>query len=187
MDQLNLFDLPEPPPIPKRKPKLKMDADALLRWKRQIFGHQQSVRDGIGPEQPALFDFAPDRHDADAIDPFSLAPHPWEFFDGGATGGQTCLYFVTDAAEPAPLLLYVGETKRSPEERWGGVHDCRTYIGNYIQLHRDCGLQVFVRTGFWWDVPTDRTARLKLERELILKWRSPFNKECWKWWGKPFG
>jgi hypothetical protein len=22
---------------------------------------------------------------------------------------------------------------------------------------------------------------------LILRWRSPFNKECWKWWGQAFG
>jgi len=186
MDQLNLFDLPDSPQPRKRRPKLKMGADALLRWKQQIRNHQQSVRDGIQPEQPALFDLEPDPYDADAIDPFSLTPHHWEFFDGRDTGGRTCLYFVTDVAEPAPLLLYVGETKRSPEERWV-AHDCRTYIGNYIQLHRDCGLQVFVGTGFWWDAPADRTARLKLERELILKWRSPFNKECWKWWGKPFG
>jgi hypothetical protein len=33
----------------------------------------------------------------------------------------------------------------------------------------------------------DRTARLKLERELILRWQSPFNKENWQKWGQPFG
>ena len=36
------------------------------------------------------------------------------------------------------------------------------------------------------DVPTERRARQNLESELIEKWRSPFNRESWKFWGQPF-
>jgi len=32
-----------------------------------------------------------------------------------------------------------------------------------------------------------RKARQQLERALILKWRSPFNKENWQMWGQLFG
>ncbi|HEY9834046.1 MAG TPA: hypothetical protein V6D26_26070 [Stenomitos sp.] len=36
-----------------------------------------------------------------------------------------------------------------------------------------------VNIAFWWDTPSDHTARLDLELSLILRWRSPFNKENW--------
>ena len=48
-------------------------------------------------------------------------------------------------------------------------------------------LEVKVCSAFWYDTPSDRTGRLKLERELILRWQSPFNKENWNKYGKPFG
>lgn len=44
-----------------------------------------------------------------------------------------------------------------------------------------------VNAAFWWDAPVDRRTRQELELNLILKWRSPFNKENWERWGQPFG
>ena len=68
-----------------------------------------------------------------------------------------------------------------------GTHDCRNYIVNYIELHRKHKLEVRVCSAFWYDTPSDRQSRLKLERELILRWKSPFNQENWSKYGKPFG
>ena len=100
----------------------------------------------------------------------------------------------------------MGETKQTPMKRWNSTHDCKDYIKGYIELHRKYKLEVRVcsvcpqalevairglranafRT-FWYDTPSDRTGRLRLERELILRWQSPFNKENWSKYGKPFG
>ena len=98
--------------------------------------------------------------------------------------GDACLYFVIDSA--MPLLLYVGETCRS-NKRWKGEHDCKCYIDRYHDLHHRYGLERAVNIAFWWDTPSDHTARLDLELSLILRWRSPFNKENWERWGQPFG
>jgi hypothetical protein len=161
-----------------------MGKDALIQWKSRIFDHQQRVKDEQ-PIQTTLFDLVPSHCDPDSIDPFSLKLKNWQFFRGADVGDRTCIYFIIDNA--LPLLLYVGETKQSPKERWGGVHDCRGYIENYLELHYKHQLKTFIGIGFWWDTPAERKARQQLEQALIQKWKSPFNKECWKWWGKPFG
>ena len=70
---------------------------------------------------------------------------------------------------------------------WNGTHDCKDYVMNYIELHRKYDLDTKVCSAFWYDTPENRTGRLKLERELILRWQSPFNKENWHRYGKPFG
>jgi hypothetical protein len=49
-----------------------MNADALIRWKAQIFSYQQQVRESQPPQQPSLFDLAPTHYDPDSLDPFSL-------------------------------------------------------------------------------------------------------------------
>jgi hypothetical protein len=98
--------------------------------------------------------------------------------------GYPCFYFVIDNI--LPIVLYVGESYKS-NQRWKGVHDCKRYVEKYHDLHCKHGLERAVSIGFWFDTPADRTARLNLELSLILRWRSPFNKECWKWWGQPFG
>ena len=72
--------------------------------------------------------------------------------------------------------MYVGETHRTPKQRWMS-HDCRSYIGNYIELHRRYSLDVAVGIVFWYGAPANRKQRLQLESEFIYKWRSPFNKE----------
>jgi hypothetical protein len=73
------------------------------------------------------------------------------------------------------------------DSRWKGTHDAKRYINKYIALHRQYGLSPAVNISFWYHAPVDRKARQQLELALILKWRSPFNKQCWQWWGQPFG
>ena len=48
-------------------------------------------------------------------------------------------------------------------------------------------MKVAVVTAFYFNVPDNRKLRQQLESELIEMWRSPFNRESWKWWGQPFG
>ncbi len=183
MEQLNLFDHPEQPVFKSQQPRLTMGKDALIQWKSRIYDHQQRVKNEQ-PLQTTLFDLTPNHCDPNSIDPFSLKLKNWKFFRQADWGDENCIYFIIDNA--LPLLLYVGETKQTPKQRWG-VHDCRDYISNYLQLHYKHQLKTFVGIGFWWDTPTERKARQQLEQALIQRWKSPFNKECWKWWGKPFG
>ena len=162
-----------------------MDKPALVRWKSQIYNYQQRVRESEPLQQTALFDLPPSHCNPDSIDPFELQPHPSEFYRLPDNDSEACLYFVIDNA--LPILLYVGETKRTPSQRWKGVHDAKSYITNYISLHRQHGLDVAVVAAFWWDVPEGARSRQQLELALIQKWRSPFNKENWERWGQPFG
>ena len=161
-----------------RHPQLVMSAEALFQWKQRIFDHQQSAH--IQPQQGTLFDIAP----AEQINPFTLQLQNLACLDLPDHGDRTCLYFVVD--NTLPLLLYVGETELTPKQRWVN-HYCDRYILHYIEMHRRYSLDVAVGIAFWYGAPSDRKQRLKLESELIHKWKSPFNKECWKWWGKPLG
>jgi hypothetical protein len=181
-NQLNLF--PDVKPTLARKAEaLVMSADALLRWKSQIFDYQQQVRASQTPKQASLFDLAPTHCDPDVIDPFKLHLQPMAFYRMPDNFGQAALYFVIDSA--ALLLLYVGETCQS-NKRWKNTHDCKNYIASYQDLHYQYELKTAVNIGFWWDAPVDRRARQELELNLILKWRSPFNKQNWERWGQPF-
>ncbi|MBE9224042.1 GIY-YIG nuclease family protein [Phormidium sp. LEGE 05292] len=180
--QLNLF--PDFYDKTSKPEQLVMDSEALQKWKNQIFRYQQKQRESQAPQQGTLFDLAPNHCDSDAIDPFILKLQPSQFYRMPEQGDSICVYLVIDNA--LPILLYVGETKRTPKQRWIS-HDCQEYIINYIEMHRRYELPVEVATAFWWDTPPDRKARQKLERELILKWRSPFNKENWELWCQPFG
>ena len=181
-NQLNLFGENNRILIP-RSEKLMMSQEILTQWKERIFSHQQQVRGYQSPQQTSLFDLERAHCDPDSVDPFTLKLQPSEFYRMPEQGDSVCIYFVIDNA--VPLLLYIGETKRTPKQRWI-THDCQQYILSYIELHRRYNLSVQVATAFWWDTPADRKARQKLERELILKWRSPFNKENWEVWGQPF-
>lgn len=163
-----------------------MDATALEQWKGRIFQYQQWVRENESLRQTTLFELAPIHCDPDSIDPFGLLVQPMSFWRKPTFDkGQACLYFVTDRSDP-PLLLYIGESCQS-DQRWKGTHDAKRYIDKYIALHRQYEGTPAVGISFWYDAPVERKARQQLERALILKWRSPFNKESWKWWGQPFG
>ena len=197
--QLDLFSYTPPPQKPQqldlfpdtqftqagREEDLVMSADELLRWKSKICDYQQRVREAEPLQQTALFDLPPSHCDPDSIDPLTLRLMPMSFYRMPANSpGDACLYFVIDCA--AQLLLYVGETRRS-NKRWKGIHDCKNYIDSYQSLHYKYKMKTAVNIAFWWDAPTDREARQELELSLILKWRSPFNKENWERWGQPFG
>ncbi len=181
--QLNLFSDLSLTPAPRTE-TLVMSADALAKWKAQIVEYQQQVRQSQAPKQATLFDIAPAYCDPEAIDPLLLQLVPMAFYRMPADSpGEACLYFIVDSA--AGLILYVGETCRS-SKRWKGIHDCKDYIASYQDLHYRYGLPTAVNAAFWWDAPVQRKARQELELNLILKWRSPFNKENWERWGQPF-
>ncbi len=182
-NQLDLFPSVTPTPA-RRAETLVMSADALLKWKAQIFDYQQVVRETKPVQQATLFDIAPKHCDPDAIDPFTLPLQSMAFYRMPTDAGSAAIYFVIDNA--MPLLLYVGETRRSGK-RWKGEHGCKQYLDSYHSLHHHYELQREVSIAFWWDTPIHRRSRQELELSLILKWRSPFNKENWERWGQPFG
>ncbi len=181
--QLKLFEARTPYRV--EQPKKVMSKEALLKWKARIFNYQQRTLNREPPQQTSLFGPPRSHCDSDLINPFELKLHNSQFYRMRQHGEKICIYFIIDNA--LPLLLYVGETMQTAKQRWNGVHDCRDYISNYIELHRQYKLDVKVCSAFWYDTPENRTGRLKLERELILRWQSPFNKENWSKYGKPFG
>lgn len=122
--------------------QLVMSSEALHSWKQRIFEHQQSAS-ASQPQQQMLFELAPNPCDLHNIDSFALELHNLSFCDQPDWGDRTCLYFVIDAVNPTSLLLYVGETHRTPKQRWTN-HYCYSYVGSYIELHRRYSLDVAV-------------------------------------------
>lgn len=181
--QLKLFETRTPYRV--EQPKKLMSKEALLQWKARIFDYQQHILKTESPKQTCLFDPPKSHCDSNAINPFQLKLHNSKFYRLREQGEKICIYFTIDNA--LPLLLYVGETMQTAKQRWNGTHDCKDYVMNYVELHRKYNLEVKMCSAFWYDTPENRTARLKLERELILLWQSPFNKENWHQYGKPFG
>lgn len=178
-------------------PTLQLSAAELSGWKSRIAGFQQGVAIAPPPQQGSLFAVAeaPGQYggSSDAsfnsprreeINPFTLPQQNtefwrWQFDDVGIAA----LYFVIDYR--AHLLLYVGETVKS-NQRWKGEHDCKRYLLNYRQVHydHDCDSQLGI--AFWPHAPAERKPRQQLESALIRRWRPPFNKENWQFWGTPF-
>jgi hypothetical protein len=186
INQLDLFSPTEIERAPvNRSPVLLMDDITLSKWKKQIAIHQQQVRTNEPIEEVSLFNLPKSHVDPNIIDPFTLQLSALSFYRLPVDSpGQACLYFVIDSR--ADLLLYIGETCKS-NKRWKGVHDCKRYIENYLDLHHRYKSETAVNIGFWWDAPVPTRPRQRLELELIKKWKSPFNKENWKYWGQPFG
>ncbi|NJN75679.1 MAG: GIY-YIG nuclease family protein [Synechococcaceae cyanobacterium RL_1_2] len=187
MKQLNLFK-DDSTPYHVKKPRLIMGKQELIDWKQRVFNAQRQAMEFR--EQQSLFDMNSYNvspllavRQADEIDPFSLDRKPFDFYRNPNVGGQCLIYFVIDHG--LPIVLYVGETKLSAKQRWGN-HDCELYNKRYIELHRKYDLPVAINISFWYDTPTRRSDRLKLEESLIKKFKSPFNKENWALWGQPF-
>lgn len=163
---------------------LEMSQTTLTDWKQRIFAYQQQVKQNLPSQQGTLFELASDPLDADHIDPFGLPQQNTEFWRWKAEGtGVAALYFVIDYE--LPVLLYVGETVKS-NQRWKGEHGCKRYLLNYRQAHYQHQLQSTLGIGFWAEAPVQTRSRQRLESALIYKWRSPFNKENWQFWGTPF-
>lgn len=167
---------------------LEMSRTALEEWKQRLFRYQQQVKVSEPAEQGLLFDLAPAPSravsDPDSINPFTLPQQNTEFWRWKADEkGVAALYFVIDYE--LPVLLYVGETVKS-NQRWKGEHDCKRYLLNYRQAHYQHQLPSMLGIAFWPHAPEGTRPRQKLESALIYKWRSPFNKENWEFWGTPF-
>lgn len=166
----------------------QMGSKSLQSWKEAISKYQDSITVMIPAVQTTLFDMPSSHCDPHAINPFKLPIQPAEFYRSpNADSGDACIYFVIDLINElqSPVLLYIGETIRS-HQRWKGLHDCKRYILNYRELHTMHNLPTQVVMTFWWDAPLATSPRQQLERTLIEKWRSPFNKENWSLWGTPF-
>lgn len=164
-------------------PLLEMRAQTLDSWKQRIIQYQQQMIQSSSA-QGTLFDGHRLEADLETLDPFQLRSQNIEFWRWPThEPGLAALYFVID--HEVSLLLYVGETCRA-NQRWKGVHDCKRYVRNYIAAHRMHSLPVSVSIGFWPHAPAATRPRQRMERSLIDKWRSPFNKENWKHWGTPF-
>lgn len=164
---------------------MPINQEALQTWKRRVLQFQQSVQVGSVSEQGSLFASTPSVEEiAETIAPFDLPRQNTEFwrwkFDDM---GSAAYYFVIDYE--LPILLYVGETVKA-NQRWKGEHDCKRYIENYISAHRQCGAASTVGIAFLNWAPTGTRPRQQLESALIYKWRSPFNKQNWTFWGTPF-
>jgi hypothetical protein len=181
MIQLNLFE--ESSYKQFNFSQLLMDKDELLKWKEKLYNYQQKVlQENI--IQQSLFNLTPTHYNSNDLNPFELKRYSPHFYRMPETGDNCLIYFIID--DTLPIILYVGETKRTAKQRWVN-HDCKSYIMSYKQLHRKYNLPNEVNASFWFDTPQIRKHRLTLERELILKFRTPFNKECWQYWGQPFG
>ena len=191
-DQLSLFSVSEQKTLAygSKPDVLKISGDTLQDWKQRLFHYQQSIHIAPSPEQGTLFVSAADVEavtssvDAASLDPFSLPQQNTEFWRWKASDeGVAALYFVIDYE--LPILLYVGETVKSGQ-RWKGEHDCKRYLLNYRQVHYQNQLDTLLGIAFWSLAPTQTRDRQRLETALIRRWRSPFNKENWEFWGTPF-
>lgn len=187
MQQLSLFDNDHP--LSSGSETFVMSRDTLSQWKKRIREHQQQVRQKPQPQQQTLFDLPQTTwHKVDEIDPFVLRSSPADFYrkpEPLDDSNQGCIYFLIDRS--AEMILYIGETKLTVHQRWSGVHYAKDYTLRYIEQHRRYGLDVCVCSAFWLSIPPDKKVLRQWEKELILKWRSPFNRECWQWFGQPFG
>ncbi len=180
--QLSLFE-PKSNYQVSHQPSLVMSKSYLEHWKERIYRYQQEQL-SQKLEQISLLESRDLRENIDDFDPFSLTTHPDQFYDlPEYQNSESCLYFILD--RELPLLLYIGETQQSPKQRWS-EHDCKNYLQQYLDLHRKYHLKSTIRSAFWWGITKERKLRQHLEKELILKWRSPFNKESWIYWGQPF-
>ncbi|ESA35132.1 hypothetical protein N836_13500 [Leptolyngbya sp. Heron Island J] len=162
--------------------QIALGRQELTAWKARVATFQTAVKTEPVMEQVSLFEATPEP--AETINPFTLPQQNtefwrWQFSDVGVAA----LYFVIDYQ--SELLLYVGETVKS-NQRWKGEHDCKRYLVNYRQAHYHHNLESQLGIAFWRHAPAERRPRQAIESALIYKWRSPFNKENWKFWGTPF-
>lgn len=163
-------------------PQTALGKTELISWKRKVATFQLAAKTAPVMEQASLFETTIDP--AEAIDPFTLPQQNTEFWRWQVSDvGVAALYFVIDYQ--SNLLLYVGETVKS-NQRWKGEHDCKRYLMNYRHAHYHHDLDSQLGIAFWRHAPSERRPRQKVESSLIYKWRSPFNKENWQFWGTPF-
>ncbi len=161
-----------------------LSADSLRDWQQRIVDWQQGVRrEGVAPALDLFGNPLPGQL-AEAIEPLTLVRRSLNFWRWPSdASGTAAIYFVIDYERE--LLLYVGETCKA-DQRWKGEHDCKRYVASYQGLANRLGVETAVAIAFWMDAPTRTRERQQLESDLIRRWRSPFNKENWRFWGTPF-
>lgn len=169
--------------------ELHLRRDQLQHWQAGVASHQKAARLGGSGHQGELFaTTAQDSLLPCGIDPFLLLPQPLSFWRWPEPPNQGAAhYFVIDDAFHLPhsLLLYVGETGQAAR-RWKGSHDCKAYLGSYLQVLQTVGLATAVSVRFWCDAPSQRTTRRAQETRLIQYWQPPFNREMQGRWRTPF-
>lgn len=192
--QLELpLDMSAPPPLPPgaqltlfpdkkfkapNNEKVVIDADTLQSWKNQIVKYQSSARNTKDSEQKPLFDLPElSNQDYTQIDPLKLKNQVLSKFKG-----TDYLYFVLDRTPG--LILYIGEQKVNKKLK--KVDELNEYITTYQELHNYYKLKTSISIVFWQNIPKDKERRQELEEYFILKWRPPFNKQSFQWWGLPF-
>lgn len=123
-----------------------LTCNQLIQWKKRVDRHQQGILNEKS-QQMTLFDLAPSPYDAKAIAPFDLKRHSIDFwqFDDWQWSGECCLYFVFDSE--LPILLYIGETKNAPKQRWQN-HYCWEYLQRYQALHHSCQFERLINIAF---------------------------------------
>ncbi|BDA71874.1 hypothetical protein CAL7716_060400 [Calothrix sp. PCC 7716] len=158
--------------------KVIIDIDTLQSWKNQIVEYQQQARNTKPGEQKALFELPEIRsEDYTQIDPLKLNNQVLSKYKG-----TDYLYFVLD--KTPGLILYIGQQRVNKKLK--KVHEFNEHITTYQELHNYYKLKTSISIVFWQSVPQDSYRRQELEEYFILKWRAPFNKQSFQWWGLPF-
>jgi hypothetical protein len=158
--------------------KVIIHIDTLQSWKNQIVDYQQQARNTKPSEQKALFELPElSAEDYTQIDPLKLKNQVISKYKA-----TDYLYFVVDKIPG--LILYIGQQRVN--KKLNKVHELNEYITAYQELHNYYKLKTSISIVFWQNVPQDKERRQDLEEYLILKWRAPFNKQSFQWWGLPF-
>lgn len=158
--------------------KVIIDADALQLWKNQIVEYQLQARNTKASSQKPLFDIPElSGEDYTRVDPLKLKSQVISKYKG-----TDYLYFVVDKIPG--LILYIGQQRVN--KKLNKVHEFNNCITAYQELHNYYKLKTSISIVFWQNVPQDKERRQELEEYLILKWRPPFNKSSFQWWGLPF-
>jgi len=185
--QLSLFDSEDD--FNSSRENLVMSKEELIKWKDRIYRQQQEVRLRGKTQQSELFELPKTTgQEADEIEPLRLKLYPADFYRMPPSleysDDQGCIYFLIDHF--AEIILYIGETKLSAYQRWIGPHYAKMYTLSYIERHRQDDLVCAVCCALWLHIPPEKKILLQWERELIFKWRPPFNRQMWEIYGQPF-
>lgn len=161
--------------------------DEILKWQKKINKFQQKILKDSNNSylQKAIIEDKDDYRYRE-INPFELASHSINFWRSKKLiSRSSAIYFVIDNIENSEIILYIGETF-SADERWKGVHDCKTYINNYRESLNANNIKSHLDIRFFLDVPKEVKFRRKLEKQLIYLWFPPFNKETRNIWCTTF-
>ncbi|WP_269623348.1 GIY-YIG nuclease family protein [Prochlorococcus marinus] len=173
----------------KLNKELSFNKEGLLSWQKRIYSHQKNLFDAKGKviSQESLFKEY-ETGSINNLNLLNLTPLSLTFWKWPKSPHQgPAIYLVMDKPInlDSHILLYIGETIAA-DKRWKGDHDCKGYLQSYSESFQKVNLGTNLSIRFWTDVPTDTKARRKIEKELIHRWLTPFNKETRGVWNTPF-